>query len=264
MKNAVCLFCLFLLHTATAQVYKHRSFATADGLSSTTIYHALQDRKGYLWFGTDAGVTRFDGTHFKQYYKDNGLSDNDVIHLFGGKTNRVFFATYNGRLSFFDNDKFANPSNTAFLRQAAFNYALVAGFEDVADNIWLGTKDGSIYRLNKNGVQPFGKKSSKKGDAAHFFQQDSQGQIWIDGNYKIDKDTIAHTRLRYTFVGSNAFYVSPQGNESIFLTDEGLITMRDTVQSLLIPIKNIAQPFLKEYGYLMRDAQQNKTWPCRQ
>ena len=44
MKNAVCLFCLFLLHTATAQVYKHRSFATADGLSSTTIYHALQDR----------------------------------------------------------------------------------------------------------------------------------------------------------------------------------------------------------------------------
>jgi|GEM_PF-5740726 len=38
-----------------------------EGLPSMTIYNLLQDSRGFMWFGTEAGVCRFDGRNFKVY-----------------------------------------------------------------------------------------------------------------------------------------------------------------------------------------------------
>jgi ligand-binding sensor domain-containing protein len=39
--------------------FKH--FGTEEGMPSNTVYCATEDKNGYMWFGTDAGVCRFDG-----------------------------------------------------------------------------------------------------------------------------------------------------------------------------------------------------------
>ena len=162
MRQIFLPFLLLLATFAQAQEYKHRQFTTANGLSSTTIYHALQDRDGYLWLATDAGVTRFDGTHFKQFYKDDGLGDNDIIHLLLGRRGEVGFLSYNGVFSFYKNEKIYNPSNYEFLKDAKFGTALFSGFQDSRGNIWLGTKTGEVFRLNRNGVVSFGRKPDNK------------------------------------------------------------------------------------------------------
>ena len=42
-----------------------RHYTNKQGLSHNTVYCALQDKKGFMWFGTDDGLNRFDGHQFR-------------------------------------------------------------------------------------------------------------------------------------------------------------------------------------------------------
>ena len=58
---------------------------TAEGLSNDSVFSILQDRHGFLWFGTQAGLNRYDGYRVKQYRHDprnpNSLGDDFVNNL---------------------------------------------------------------------------------------------------------------------------------------------------------------------------------------
>ena len=74
----IAIACLSAL-TAQGQSPPFSVRNTADGLPSNTVYGMLQDRDGYLWFGTDAGLARYDGTSFRSWTTSDGLSDNEVL-----------------------------------------------------------------------------------------------------------------------------------------------------------------------------------------
>lgn len=59
-------------------------YTTADGLPAARIGAALQDSAGFLWFGTAAGVARYDGTEFRVFTTAEGLSGNEVVGLAEG------------------------------------------------------------------------------------------------------------------------------------------------------------------------------------
>src|SRR5690348_39884 len=56
-----------------------------DGLSSNTVTSILKDRYGFMWFGTEDGLDKFDGTNFKVYrYRPNdssSLQTNEILSL---------------------------------------------------------------------------------------------------------------------------------------------------------------------------------------
>ena len=52
--------------------YKYDHLSPADGLPHFTVYDFLQDSQGYLWLGTEGGLTRFDGYQFKTFAHDPG------------------------------------------------------------------------------------------------------------------------------------------------------------------------------------------------
>jgi ligand-binding sensor domain-containing protein len=45
---------------------------TADGLSNDSVFSIIQDRHGFLWFGTQGGLNRYDGYRVTQYRNDPG------------------------------------------------------------------------------------------------------------------------------------------------------------------------------------------------
>lgn len=79
------------------------SFSTitvADGLNSSRIFAVSQDSDGFMWFGTDNGVSRFDGKTFRHYLCDRmgvtGLSDSYVNCICKLEDGRLLLGTRRG------------------------------------------------------------------------------------------------------------------------------------------------------------------------
>jgi signal transduction histidine kinase/ligand-binding sensor domain-containing protein len=53
------------------QAWVHQRFTTEDNLPANNVKAVLQSKDGYLWVGTEDGLARFDGRHFRQFTADN-------------------------------------------------------------------------------------------------------------------------------------------------------------------------------------------------
>ena len=62
-----------------------RHYDNRDGLSHNTVFCAIQDRSGFMWFGTNEGLNRFDGYTFKVYEYDS----RDSLSLIQNRVNSM-------------------------------------------------------------------------------------------------------------------------------------------------------------------------------
>jgi two-component sensor histidine kinase len=92
-----------------------RHYTTLDGLPSNTIYQMCQDSHKFLWFTSNAGVVKFDGTNFTSYRKKDGLSSNDVVRIKEDFKGRIWFFNYNATVNYYYNNKIYNGGNSPFL-----------------------------------------------------------------------------------------------------------------------------------------------------
>lgn len=107
MRNSfLFLICLFLypmpVLAGLADNYYFRNYSNKDGLSHNTVHCSLQDRKGFMWFGTEDGLNRFDGYSFRVYrynarsVKEGGLLNDQVVSLFEDSKGRIWICTVGG------------------------------------------------------------------------------------------------------------------------------------------------------------------------
>ena len=69
----------------------------ADGLPSDYVQAVYQDRFGFLWFGTDAGLARYDGRHVVTFTADDGLPDPFVYAVGEDRAGVLWVGTFSGR-----------------------------------------------------------------------------------------------------------------------------------------------------------------------
>ncbi|WP_207515069.1 ligand-binding sensor domain-containing protein [Longitalea luteola] len=95
---------LLTVHTACGQPYYFKHYQVENGLSNNTVYCSIQDKKGFLWFGTKEGLNRFDGYRFKLFKSDNenyNLLKKDFIYcLFADDNDNLWVGTQNGLFRF--------------------------------------------------------------------------------------------------------------------------------------------------------------------
>lgn len=75
MKTYIAAF--FLLLSATfvaAHPYLIQRLGIEQGLSNNYVLSITQDKQGFLWFATEEGLNKFDGTRFITYYKEEQSS----------------------------------------------------------------------------------------------------------------------------------------------------------------------------------------------
>jgi ligand-binding sensor domain-containing protein len=72
---------IFLHEKILAQFEPVRNFSVKDGLPSGVVYDCLQDKQGFMWFATAAGLARFDGVNFKVFTTEDGLTNNEILQI---------------------------------------------------------------------------------------------------------------------------------------------------------------------------------------
>src|SRR4051812_42547922 len=109
MKKIIILFALFVFAlAANAQSpikNKVLKYSLKDGLSFGIVNSITQDNKGFMWFATNEGLNRFDGTTFKVFKSRQGdstsLASNFVQSIVLGKDGYIWVSSRSG-LSRFD------------------------------------------------------------------------------------------------------------------------------------------------------------------
>ena len=81
------------------------NYTVSDGLPSNTIYAIEQDSLGYIWLGTNKGLSRFDGTEFVNYSPKDGLADTEILKFFKDSKNRIWYYTLNGKIGYIQNGR---------------------------------------------------------------------------------------------------------------------------------------------------------------
>lgn len=154
---------------ALAQGLMIRNYNVKDGLANATVYAAVQDKDGFIWFSTPTGVCKFDGRRFRTYSKKDGLTDNDVVKLAADSRGRVWFFTLNGLPSFYGNYTLHSPENDSALQFNSHGHYMQYVFDDQAGLSWfLNTNNQVIYYDGAKTVYKF-----KETDLFYFLRNDT-------------------------------------------------------------------------------------------
>jgi len=174
----ICL--LVSISCVVAQDLSFRQYTIKDGLPSNQIYDIHQDQKGFIWFATENGLSRFNGAEFINYTLSDGLPDTEIIRFFEDSKQRLWFCSFNGKLGFYKDGVFHNPENTEFLRTGVLNNTILNAIEDKEGNIYF-SYDKLIIHINAHN-------ELKKINAIHHsdFVIDVQGQVYIHPQTKME------------------------------------------------------------------------------
>ncbi|MCK4765012.1 MAG: PAS domain S-box protein [Candidatus Aminicenantes bacterium] len=158
IKIFVLLFFLFLgvviLSADSKSPYENITFehlSVGEDLSQSTVFCILQDSRGFMWFGTERGLNRYDGHTFKLYdqnfRKPRSLSYNMVISLFEDSSGILWVGTWGGGLNKFDlkTEEFSAYKNIPGEQDSLSDNNVWSIYEDESGILWVGTEKG----LNK-------------------------------------------------------------------------------------------------------------------
>jgi len=241
------LFCLLQIFTAFysfAQEATMKHYTVKDGLPSGTIYSILNDSKGYLWFATDAGVSRFDGHSFTNFTLSDGLSDNEVIKIAEDSKGRIWLLGFSGTLCYYLRGKFFNPTNDAILKKARISGTYIHFFEDRKHRLWFSAYGGytivdseKVEKLYSNlGLQGEGiVVSCGKGDVGIVAPEASVKKysgLFVYADHEFIKHSVKYNRA----VKSKPCYL-PDGSV-LFVSRERIIRQKDTTQQMILALGN--------------------------
>ena len=172
-----------------------KTYTTADGLSRNGVYLIVQDPRGFLWFSTTEGLSRFDGYTFTNYGPEAGLPKRLVTALQITRDGIYWVGTPVGLFRLDPNSP--RPQKFDAIQFGASEHAryIEALLEDRSGALWVGTQDG-VYRLgasSKSQFEPVDIGITKQVDgkrAASALMEDRQGTLWVagDGLYRRTRD----------------------------------------------------------------------------
>lgn len=181
------LFLMFLIFSAKigrSQVFEFNELSAQVG--EGLVFDILQDERGFMWFGTEYGLIRYDGYEEKVYQNDpgnrNSLAGNVVTCILEDEKGGLWLGTmYNG-LQYFDPRREHFQSVLPSLSGLNFNALEM----DQDGYIWGATEGAGLIRLdastgtfNHFTAQPWGEGAGLSSNNVHDLHQDRDGVLWI-------------------------------------------------------------------------------------
>ncbi|HUH46986.1 MAG TPA: two-component regulator propeller domain-containing protein, partial [Arenibacter sp.] len=194
LKRQIILITVFvgLFKCCFAQDYKFHHITTIDGLSHNEVRKIVKDTEGFLWFGTQNGLNRFDGYQlkvFKHVPHDSTTIKADKIYALATSKDKLWVGTTSG-ISILDTkslaivpspqisavldgitilklyhdkhgriwvsteqDNFLIDTETLDIRNCLSSYRIVSVADGLGEYYWIGTDDGLLkYDMENSSI----------------------------------------------------------------------------------------------------------------
>jgi ligand-binding sensor domain-containing protein/anti-sigma regulatory factor (Ser/Thr protein kinase) len=199
--------------------YNFRQLSLEEGLSQSSVFAIAQDDDGFMWFGTQDGLNKYDGYGFHVYKKrpfdSTSLSHSHIRSLLKDKSGNLWIGTTFG-LNLLDKrtHRFINLSYLLGSKTTADRMMINCLYEDSRGIIWVGTSHGLVrlvppsekgnsYKKYQSFPSLYEEKdlNSLSNNSVHSFLEDKQGHIWVgtlEGINRVEK-AVSNTREKLSF-----------------------------------------------------------------
>ncbi len=177
---------------------KFERLTAQEGLGYNTVFCIIQDCKGFVWFGTLEGLSRFNGYTFDRYRNDaadpHSLKSNEILSLCEDRQGGLWVGTvaglhkYNRHL-----DGFSCYQNIPDDPTSLSSNHITAIYEDSTGELWIGTENGGLNRFDRQREQFIRYKHQKQDSGSlssnlvRTIREDKKGILWIGTMKGLDR-----------------------------------------------------------------------------
>lgn len=181
-----------------SDIPQFENISTEQGLSQSTVTAILQDRQGFMWFGTEGGLNKYDGYQFSIYEHDpenpQSLSSNVISSIYEDRDGTLWIGTVTGldRLDRKTNT-FVNYLQDLTDSDNANARSVLTINQDQSGALWVGTDGGGLLVFNLKNNQftvykhdPDDPKTLIN-NTVHSIYEDRDGILWIGTEQGLDR-----------------------------------------------------------------------------
>ncbi len=212
MKRFVGVITLFacMLTASAKEHYVVQHYSIKDGMSQNTVMAIMQDKQGFMWFGTWDGLNRFDGYVFETFKAmHNGVEahvNNRVDLIYEDEAEQIWWTTYDGHYYRLD----ASRTITTEQPYDSLPEGMLAKMSEADKNtkvdsrgvIWQADDTYGILRYRfgqwKRFTPPLDSRYAGRLRQHFFLLEDTQGRTWVNPTgggwsyYDYDKDELVY------------------------------------------------------------------------
>jgi len=190
--NTYCkIFILWILLSLCAygQEIKFEHLTRKDGLSQSTVYAILQDNKGFMWFGTQDGLNKYDGYKFTHYRHEpnnpNSLAGNFITFIYEDKAENLWIGINDAGIAKYNRqqDNFTHYRHDPKNPNSLSSDGVLSIYEDKTGSLWITTYDAGLNRFDHEQFTHYrhdpNNSNSLSSDALWRIQADATGILWI-------------------------------------------------------------------------------------
>ncbi|MDQ0638375.1 signal transduction histidine kinase/ligand-binding sensor domain-containing protein/DNA-binding response OmpR family regulator [Pedobacter sp. W3I1] len=208
------IYVLFCTGNAAAQQkpqqpeLRFTSLTSKNGLSSNNVTVIFKDRYGLMWFGTEDGLNKFDGTNFTTYKHQandsTSIQANEVKAIHEDRRGNLWFGTSGGSLALFNRRKNSFINYPASNTPTGFSHNLIRYItSDYLGKIWVATFAGlDVFDPDTKQVSKFPIAAAQYGKLPptiiNIMLEDSKHRMWVgteDGLFLFNRKTSSFVRI---------------------------------------------------------------------
>ncbi|HWA34329.1 MAG TPA: two-component regulator propeller domain-containing protein, partial [Cyclobacteriaceae bacterium] len=141
---------------------------------SVAVNAIYQDHAGLIWYGTNKGLFKFDGSKFSRFTTADSLPDDNVTAIDSDSLGRIWTGHRNGRIAYLENGrvkKFSPPEGNA--TQAVSDILF-----DSKGRLWFSTLNDGLYCFSEGRIFRFDETEGMPDIFVYNIAEDGNGNIW--------------------------------------------------------------------------------------
>ncbi len=213
LRSTLLIFAILLLSALPVAARSVKTYTVADGLLDSSINCVYQDDSGIIWFGSNKGITRFDGINFKSFETRNADKRVKVLAIFQDSEGAMWVVTEVG-VKLWAGSKFVDITT---------HFGITSFCLDQNGNRWLGTKKRVV--IYGEGLDEVEAEMIKKIKGVTALYKDTDSNIWIgtdSGVYRYDGREVDKFTSEDGLAGNKVNAIYDDGENIIFGTDGGV------------------------------------------